>query len=135
MGSITQTILTIVHLVCSVTLVIMVLLQQGRGSDMGAAFGGGNSASVFGARGAANFLTRITSVLAVVLLVTSISLAYIFSGARDSSGDGSSVVDGLPAAVETLGEGDVPQLDGATLPSDDAAPALDTPESGEDASQ
>ncbi len=74
-----QTVLLIVHLMASIALIALVLLQQGKGADMGAAFGSGASATVFGARGSASFLTRSTAILAAIFFVTSISLAY-YSG-------------------------------------------------------
>lgn len=74
-----QTVLLIVHLLASVALIALVLLQQGKGADMGAAFGSGASSTVFGARGSGSFLTRSTAILAAIFFITSISLAY-FSG-------------------------------------------------------
>jgi len=74
-----QTVLLIVHLLASVALIALVLLQQGKGADMGAAFGSGASATVFGARGSTSFLTRSTAILAAIFFITSISLAY-YSG-------------------------------------------------------
>lgn len=71
-----QTVLLIVHLLASISLIALVLLQQGKGADMGAAFGSGASSTVFGSRGSASFLTRSTAILAAVFFVTSISLAY-----------------------------------------------------------
>jgi len=59
-------IFTVVHLIAAIAIVVLVLLQQGKGADMGAAFGGGSSQSVFGSRGSANFLSRTTGILATV---------------------------------------------------------------------
>lgn len=64
-----------IHIVVCITMVIVVLLQQGKGADVGAVFGG-SSSTVFGASGAGNFLTKITWVCAVVFFSTSILLAY-----------------------------------------------------------
>ena len=86
-----DSILLIVHLFVAAGLVSLVLLQQGKGADMGAAFGSGSSQTVFGSRGSANFLSRTTSVLATVFFLTSLSLAY-FAG---QSRQGESVVDRL----------------------------------------
>ncbi len=72
-------ILLVLHLVIAVAIVILVLLQQGKGSDMGAAFGGGSSQSLFGARGAANFLSRSTSLLVAMFFLSSMTLAYIYT--------------------------------------------------------
>jgi preprotein translocase subunit SecG len=71
-----QTILTVVHLFLAIGLVGLVLIQHGKGADAGAAFGSGASATVFGARGSANFLSRSTAALAALFFVTSIALAY-----------------------------------------------------------
>ncbi|MBS1270408.1 MAG: Protein-export membrane protein SecG [Gammaproteobacteria bacterium] len=71
-------ILLAIHVLAAVVIVVLVLLQQGKGADMGAAFGGG-SQTVFGAQGSANFLSRLTALLAAVFFFTSISLAYIYA--------------------------------------------------------
>ncbi len=71
-----ETILVIVHLFLAIGLVALILIQHGKGADMGAAFGSGASASVFGSRGASNFLSRSTAVLATAFFVTSLALAY-----------------------------------------------------------
>ncbi len=71
--------LLVVHLIIAVTIVVLVLLQQGKGSEMGAAFGGGSSQSLFGARGSANFLSRITSTLVTVFFITSLVLAFLYT--------------------------------------------------------
>ncbi len=65
----------------AIAMVVLILLQRGRGSDLGAVFGGG-SQSVFGSRGSANFLTRITAVLATLFFGTALGLAYIYTGDR-----------------------------------------------------
>jgi len=72
------TAVAIIHIVASVGLILIVLLQTGKGADMGAAFGGA-SQTVFGSAGAATFLTKLTTVVAVVFMATSLGLA-IFSG-------------------------------------------------------
>ena len=68
--------ITIVHIVTCLLLIAVVLLQHGRGADVGAAFGSGASNTVFGARGAGNFLTRLTTGAAVIFMLTSLSLSY-----------------------------------------------------------
>ncbi|MDG2236833.1 MAG: preprotein translocase subunit SecG [Arenicellales bacterium] len=73
-------IFTVINLISAVAIVILVLLQQGKGADMGAAFGGGGSSqSVFGSRGSATFLSQVTGGLAAVFFITSLSLAYIYT--------------------------------------------------------
>jgi preprotein translocase subunit SecG len=100
-------IILLVHVVSAAGIVGLVLIQHGKGADMGAAFGGGASGSLFGATGSANFLSRSTAVLAVVFFSTSLTLAYTASNATRSTG---SVMD---AAVQSL-------------PASDSAPAQTT---------
>jgi len=67
----------IIHVVATVSLVVLVLLQQGKGADLGAAFGSGASNTVFGSVGSASFLTKLTAGLALVFFITSLTLAYL----------------------------------------------------------
>ena len=73
------TIITTFHILAALAIIALVLLQQGKGADAGAAFGAGGSGTVFGARGAASFLTRTTAALAVVFFLTSLGLAWLAS--------------------------------------------------------
>mgnify|MGYP001195759072 CR=1 FL=1 len=93
------TVLMVLHLFVAVALIVLVLLQHGKGADMGAAFGSGASSTVFGARGSANFLSRTTAILATVFFATSLTLA-IFAGRTSAP---RSVIDLQPAppAAET----------------------------------
>ncbi len=70
-------IILIIDVLSAVGLVALVLLQQGKGADMGAAFGGGASQSLFGARGSANFLSRTTAILATVFFLSNMALAWV----------------------------------------------------------
>ena len=74
-----QTLATVSHVLLAVAIIALVLLQKGKGADMGAAFGAGASGTVFGSRGTANFLSRTTAVLATCFFVTSLGLAYLAS--------------------------------------------------------
>ncbi|MEW8032209.1 MAG: preprotein translocase subunit SecG, partial [Candidatus Thiodiazotropha endolucinida] len=74
-----QTILTVFHIFLAVGLVGLILIQHGKGADMGAAFGSGASGTVFGAKGSASFLTRTTALLATLFFVTSRAIAYFAS--------------------------------------------------------
>lgn len=110
-----QTILLVIHVLIALALIGLVLIQHGKGADMGAAFGSGASTTVFGARGAGSFLTRTTAVLAALFFATSLGLAFLAT--RMSQAPSGSVVDSLqtPAAVPATalpaGEGgDVPTL-------------------------
>jgi preprotein translocase subunit SecG len=69
----------IVHILVAATVVGLVLLQHGKGADMGAAFGSGSSGSLFGATGSANFMSRATAVMATLFFVTSLGLTYFSS--------------------------------------------------------
>lgn len=71
-----ETVVLIVHILLAVALISLILLQQGKGAEMGAAFGSGASSTVFGSRGAASFITRATSLLATGFFLTSLALAY-----------------------------------------------------------
>ncbi len=77
-------VLIIIHVVVSIALIMIVLLQTGKGADMGAAFGGGSSQTLFGSSGASTFLGKLTTIAAVVFMLTSLVLAYYSSG-RDRS--------------------------------------------------
>jgi protein translocase SecG subunit len=70
------TFLYVLHFLVCFVLIVVVLLQRGKGSDMGAALGGGGSNTVFGARGAGNFLSKATTASAIIFMGTSLSLAY-----------------------------------------------------------
>ena len=75
-----------IHILVALAIIGLVLMQHGKGADMGAAFGSGASGSLFGASGSANFLSRTTGVLAAVFFVTSLTLAYVASSKPKTSG-------------------------------------------------
>ncbi len=103
--------LSILHLVVAIGLILIVLLQSGKGSDIGAAFGGGSSQTVFGGRGAATFLSKMTTAFAILFMVTSLVLT-ILSAKR--------------AGSTIVGE-DAPTPAAQTAPAAPAAPAPSTP--------
>jgi preprotein translocase subunit SecG len=74
------------HILVGLSVIGLVLLQHGKGADMGAAFGSGASGSLFGASGSANFLSRTTAVLAAVFFLTSLALTYVASSKPKVSG-------------------------------------------------
>ena len=82
-----ETLIVVVHVVIAVALVGLVLIQQGKGADAGAAFGGGASQTVFGSQGSGNFLTRATTLLAIVFFVTSFSLAVFAKQRAEIAGE------------------------------------------------
>lgn len=79
-----QTIVLIAHTVIALLIIILVLLQRGKGADAGAAFGSGASSTVFGSQGSSNFFSRSTAVLAAAFFVSSLSLAYLSSQQADA---------------------------------------------------
>ncbi len=78
------TLVVILHVVVSVALILIILLQTGKGADIGAVFGGGSSQTLFGSSGPTSFLSKLTAAAAVIFMCTSLFLAY-FSGARPAS--------------------------------------------------
>ena len=102
--------LSVLHVIVCLFLIAVVLLQRGKGAEMGAVFGGGASATVFGSRGAGNFLTLLTKICAALFMLTSLSLSYLYS----------------ERAGERLFEGDVEAPQSAPFePVGEAAPAPD----------
>ena len=98
-------ILILIHVSVCIALILIVLLQRGKGADMGAAFGG-SSQTVFGSRGATSFLHKITAAAAIIFMLTSLSLAFLFGrGATSSIMKGVSQSQ-VPAAQQT--EGTIP---------------------------
>jgi preprotein translocase subunit SecG len=79
------TIFIIIHIIVCIALIMIVLLQTGKGADMGAAFGGGSSQTLFGSTGAGSFLGKLTTAAAIIFMLTSLVLAYISSGKRTGS--------------------------------------------------
>jgi preprotein translocase subunit SecG len=119
--------LTVLHVMVCLVLVVVVLLQHGKGADIGAVFGGGASSTVFGSRGAGNFLTKLTTASALTFMVTSLSLAYL----ANTGGTGDLFEDQAPAAtapaleVPAAAEGAAPGADGfqEVKPAEPAASA------------
>jgi preprotein translocase subunit SecG len=89
-----RNLVVILHIIAALTIIGLVLLQHGKGADMGASFGGGSAGSLFGATGSANFLSRTTAVIATIFFLTSLGLAYI---ATHKSVRGGGVMDSVPA--------------------------------------
>jgi preprotein translocase subunit SecG len=77
MSSMWTNVLIVTHVVVALAIIGLVLLQHGKGADMGSGFGGGASSSLFGATGSANFLSRTTAVLATIFFILSLALAYV----------------------------------------------------------
>ena len=78
-----QTVVLVIHVIAAAGIVVLVLLQHGKGADMGAAFGSGSAGSLFGSAGAANFLSRTTAILAAIFFATSLG-AHVFHVAHQA---------------------------------------------------
>ncbi len=111
MGGVVFSVVLTVHVLAGLSVIGLVLMQHGKGADMGAAFGSGASGSLFGSSGSANFLSRTTGALAAVFFVTSLGLSYLASSGRAPAAK--SVMDGSPPV----------SAPGAALPSAPVAPS------------
>ena len=108
MSSFWTNVLIVSHVITALAIIGLVLLQHGKGADMGSGFGGGASGSLFGATGSANFLSRTTAVLATIFFVLSLALAYVATkkpseggGVMDRVREQPAQQDKQPAAEET----------------------------------
>lgn len=108
------TFITVLHVMVCLILIVVVLLQRGKGAEIGAVFGGGASSTVFGSRGAGNFFTRLTTGAAIVFMLTSLTLSYM---ATTSSTD-TLFPDGVPLE-------DAPAADAEPAPDD--SPFVEVP--------
>lgn len=99
-----------VHVIVGLSIIGLVLMQHGKGADMGAAFGSGSSGSLFGASGSANFLSRTTGILAAVFFCTSLGLAYLSSARPHATG---SVMDSVKTAPAEPVKTEAPAVPGS----------------------
>ncbi|HEX6296710.1 MAG TPA: preprotein translocase subunit SecG [Burkholderiales bacterium] len=117
--SIWTNVFIVVHVVIALAIIGLVLLQHGKGADMGSGFGGGASGSLFGATGSANFLSRATAVLATIFFALSLALAYL---ATHRAPDGGGVMD---AVRQQQKPAPAPEQKPAAAPDKPAAPPGD----------
>ena len=103
----TETVILMVHTLIALLIIVLVLLQRGKGADAGAAFGSGASGTVFGSRGSSNFFSRAPPILATAFFVSSLALAYLSSQHADAP---DSLLERAPAATtpQETPEDDVP---------------------------
>ena len=132
-----QTMVLIAHTVIALLIIVLVLMQRGKGADAGAAFGSGASGTVFGARGSSNFFSRTTAILAAAFFVSSLSLAYISSqrtDAPDSLIESGIINDITEPNDTTVDETTIaPELPNTTsIPLDDELPELQISEDNKD---
>ena len=111
-----ETLILVFHVLAAITIVGLVLLQHGKGADVGAAFGSGASGSLFGATGSANFLSRATAVMAAVFFLTSMGLTYFSAGKSEHK-------KGVMATQPAEPEKSLPSQIPSSAPAGQAAPA------------
>ena len=121
-----QTALLVIHILITISLIGLILIQRGKGADIGAAFGSGASNTVFGSQGSASFLTRTTAILATLFFITSLSLAY-FSTQKVEKKSVTEI--SAPVAPVNMDE-NTPAATQTTAPSDVPADVPDVPASG-----
>ncbi len=107
------TVLITIHVIVCIALIMIVLLQTGKGADMGAAFGGGSSQTLFGSSGASTFLTKATTCAAVIFMLTSLTLAY-----RASHRASDSIIKDTRPPIEQPVVPPAPAPDSAAQPED-----------------
>lgn len=105
-----ETFIWVVNLLSAVSVIVLVLLQHGKGADMGAAFGGGASGSLFGASGSANFLSRTTGVLAAVFFISTLGLTYLSGNASESKGVMENVMSDQSSVSAEMSPATAPQI-------------------------
>lgn len=121
-----ETLVVVAHVVIAVALVGLVLIQQGKGADAGAAFGGGASQTVFGSQGSGSFLTRFTTFLALLFFVTSFTLAVFAKQHAEVAGQ-----TGIPE-VQQVPVNEDSASDKTTPAASDSGAAQDQSEAGDD---
>jgi preprotein translocase subunit SecG len=101
-----ETLVLVVHVLASLAIIGLILIQQGKGAEMGSGFGSGSSSTVFGGGGAGNFLTKTTTIIAIAFFLTSFGLAYF---AKQKSESVRTL--GIPAVVQQAETAELPALD------------------------
>lgn len=119
------TLVVVLQVLSALGVIVLVLLQHGKGADMGAAFGGGASGSLFGATGSANFMSRLTGGLATVFFLCTLGLAFVSNKSQVAP---SSVME-QPAAAP--GDASIPSVSAPAVPAAPAAPAVPASAGGE----
>jgi preprotein translocase subunit SecG len=118
------TIVLAVQMLSALGMIGLILVQHGKGADMGAAFGSGGSGSLFGASGSANFLSRTTGVLAALFFACTLLLAY-FGNAQPRTG--SSVLEGVGITAPASAASGAAQIPGTTVPAPSSVPVPAAP--------
>ena len=126
-----MTLVLAVQLIAALTMIGLVLVQHGKGADMGASFGGGSSGSLFGATGSANFLSRMTAVCATVFFICTLALAFMSNSVSGRVDTGTRVLARAgPAASAPPVTGAIPGAAPVVVPAPSAAPTAAPTASG-----
>ena len=126
-----ETILFVVQILVAIALCGLILLQHGKGADMGAAFGSGSSGSLFGAAGSANFLSRTTAILAAVFFLSSLGLTYLGTTHARSGVTQQGVMQDVPAPKAGDSAAPVAPAPAAPAPATPAAPPASPSKAGD----
>ena len=113
-------VLIVIYLLVALAIIGLVLIQQGKGADMGASFGSGSSGTLFGSSGAGNFLTRTTGVLATIFFLISLMLGNLTAERASKTDEFESLSAPIVENVEQAKDGDVPSSDTDGLPASES---------------
>lgn len=123
-----QQLIIVFHVLAAISIIALIMIQQGKGADMGASFGAGASNTLFGSRGSGNALTRATAILATLFFITSFALALVAKNHATGSG-----MVNVPAPAEIPAQApakpvdDMPAVPQNAAPAESSAPANDMP--------
>jgi preprotein translocase subunit SecG len=134
-----QTVLVVIHVLITIALIGLILIQRGKGADIGAAFGSGASNTVFGSQGSASFLTRTTAILATLFFISSLTLAYFStkkvernSVTEISTPASSPAVPEVPSGAEETGQpSDTPDVPSTPVSGDQNTTDVPNPDTGQ----
>lgn len=126
-----ENLILLAHLIVALVIIGLIMLQQGKGAEMGASFGGGASQTLFGASGSGNFFAKMTALFAAIFFATSFSLAVIAKNA--SSVDEAALLPALeevdiPVLEQVAPADDLPSVEEVAVPAEEEVPALPTEE-------
>jgi len=131
------TTLIVLHVMVCVVLIVVVLLQRGKGSDVGAALGGGGGNTVFGSRGAGNFLTKLTTASAIIFMLTSLTLAYLGNKATNPIDFGDDILETTTDAEAEAAApgGNLEEIEVETAPVTNTLEEIPQPQAAEPAAE
>jgi preprotein translocase subunit SecG len=123
-----ETLIIVLHVLAAICVIVLVLIQQGKGADMGASFGAGASQTLFGSRGSSNVLTRSTAILAAIFFATSLGLSVVAKNRHDNAVNidmpvpAAAEVPAAPAPAKSVD--DVPTVEHNSAPAAGEVPSI-----------